>query len=179
MPLLRRPLPFPPALLLALALSWAPAARADEADQIRALITRGDLAAALQRAVSALADRPRDAPLRFLQAVVLMDLQRNDEALTLFTELSQEYPELPDPYNNIALLHVRGGRLEPALQALQAALRNDPAHRIARANLGLVHLLLAARAWEQLAASGSPDPSTARRLEAVRALLAETPGAAR
>ena len=179
-------MPLPPwtnpcarALLAVLAALCCHGARADAADEIRALVTRGDLGSALQRAQRAVADQPRDARLRFLQAVVLMDLQRNDEALAQFTQLSQEYPELPDPLNNIALLHVRAGRPEPALLALQTALRNDPTHRIARTNLGQVHLMLAVQAWQQAAADGMPDPALQHKLEVARALLADTPSAAR
>jgi hypothetical protein len=80
---------------------------------------------------------------------------------------------LPEPLNNMALLQVRAGRIDAAREALAAALRNEPGHRTALANLGVVHLMLAARAWEQLAATGPLDPTLARRLQALRALLAE------
>jgi len=116
-----------------------------------------------------------DAELRFLRGVALMDLRRDAEALAWFERMTQDLPELPDPYNNIALLHVRGGRLEPARQALETALRNDPSFRVARANLGLVYLMLAVQAWDQVAASGPVDPQLARRLEGARALLSAPP----
>ena len=104
-----------------------------------------------------------------------MDLRRDEEALGHFTRMTQDYPELPDPQNNIALLHARAGRLEQARQALETALRNDPTHRAARTNLGHVHLLLAVQAWELVAAEGPLDTALLRRLEALRALLASTP----
>ena len=157
----------------------AGAARADAAAEVRELVGKGDLAGALQRAEKAVAANPRDAQLRFTQGVVLMDLQRDAEALALFTELAQEYPELPDPYNNIALLQARAGKLELARQSLEAALRNDPGHRTARVNLGQVHLMLAVQAWEQAAASGPVDTALQRKLLAARALLVGTPAPAR
>jgi tetratricopeptide (TPR) repeat protein len=159
-------------LLLACVLA-APARAEDEPAVIRALLASGKAAAALERADRALGADPRNVPVVFLRGVALMDLQRNDEALAHFERMSQEYPELPDPWNNIALLQVRSGRLDQARVALEFALRNDPGHRLARANLGLVHLMLAAQAWEALAASGPLDPVVAHRLEAVRALLAD------
>ena len=94
------------------------------------------------------------------------------QALAHFERLCEEHPELPDPWNNIALLQVRAGRIEAARAALDNALRADPAHRIARANLGLVHLMLAEAAWQRLVDSGPVDPALGHRLEAVRALLA-------
>ncbi len=149
-------------------------ARADEIGELRAMVARGELLPALERAQKAATANPRDAQMRFLQGVVLMDLKRDDEALAVFTRLTQDYPELPDPQNNIALLHARAGRLEPARLALEAALRNDPAHRLARVNLGQVYLMLAVQAWEQAASAGPLDTPVLRRLEAARALLGGT-----
>lgn len=157
----------------------ATVAQADDDAEVRALLARGEAAAALQRVEIAVAARPRDVPLRFLQGVVLLDLQRDAAALAHFTAMTQDYPELPDPYNNIALLHARAGRLELARQALESALRNDPGHRTARINLGEVHLMLAAQAWELASASGPVDVALLRRLEGVRALLAAAPAAGR
>ena len=152
---------------------------ADLASDVHSLVAKGDLAGALRAAEAASQASPRDAQPRFLRAVVLMDMQRSDEALAAFTVLSQEYPELPEPFNNIALLQVRAGRLELARQALETALRNDPGHRAARSNLGEVHLMLAVQAWQQ-AASGAPlDPRLQRKLDAARALIGSAAAAPR
>ena len=161
-----------PRCLLAALLLASAAASADVVSDVHALISKGDLSGAQRAADAALAARPRDAQTRFIHALVLMEAQRHDEAMAAFTGLSQEYPELPEPFNNIALLHVRGGRLELARQALETALRNDPGHRAARANLGEVYLMLAVQAWEQAAVNGPLDARLARKLEAARALVA-------
>jgi Flp pilus assembly protein TadD len=158
-------------MALASALTTATLARADDAADVRALVGRGDLVGALQRAEKAAAAKPRDAHARFLLGVVLMDMQRDAQAVAVFSALAQEYPELPDPHNNMALLHARAGRLEPARQSLETALRNDPGHRAARANLGHVHLMLAVQAWEMAASSGPIDTALQRKLDAARALL--------
>ncbi len=151
----------------------------DELGEVRALITAGNLCAALARVKKAVQADPRDAQARFLRGVVLMDLRRDAEAMAVFVGLSQEFPELPDPYNNIAVLDVRADRLEQAELALQTALRNDPSHRLARVNLGQVHLMLAVKAWEAAAASGPDDRALQRKVEAARAVLAEPMLAAR
>lgn len=167
------PSPSHPLRLLAAALLLsAAAARADVLTEVQNLTARGNLAAALRAAEDAAASDPRNTQARFLRAVVLMELQRSAEALDAFTRLSQEFPELPEPYNNIAVLQVRAGQLELARQALETALRNDPSHRTARANLGEVHLMLAVQAWEQAAAAGPLDTRLMRRLEAARSLVA-------
>ncbi len=142
------------------------------ADDVNALLNAGRRAEALLRTEQALMVAPRDAQTRFLHGVVLMELARDADAMAQFTRLAQEFPELPEPLNNIALLHARAGRLDVARLTLESALRNDPGHRAARANLAELHLMLAVAAWEQLAQAGPLDPRQARRLESVRALLA-------
>jgi Flp pilus assembly protein TadD len=146
-------------------------AQSGTAASVQELLRRGQFEAALQAVDRGVAARPGDAEMRFLRAVVLMEMQRDSEALAAFVRLTEDFPELPDPWNNIALLHARAGRAEAARQALETALRNDPSHRTARINLGQVHLMLAAQSWE-LAASAAPlEPALRQRLEAVRALL--------
>lgn len=162
-----------------LALLQLPPALAQSAADVRALLARGDAAAALAAAERLARANPKDPQGAFLQGVALMDLQRDDAALAVFTQLGQDYPELPDPLNNIALLHARAGRLELAQQALEAALRNDPKHRTARINLGQVHLMLAVRAWELATAQGALDPTRQRLLEGARALLGSATAVAR
>lgn len=153
-------------LLLACAM-----AQADTLDEARERLARGDAAGALERVEQGLAREPGNAQLRFLQGVALMDLGRDAQALALFRQLHQSYPELPEPLNNIGLLQARAGQLDSARQSLQEALRADPRHRAARANLGQVYLMLAVQAWE-LSNADTPDAAVLRRLEGARALLA-------
>lgn len=173
MPLLHRcMLPALAALLLA-----APA-RADEVDRIEKLYRAGQRSEALREVDAALAQRPRDAQMRFLQGLMLLDAQRTDEAAQIFTTLTEEYPELPDPYNNLAVIQASRGQLQSALQLLQTALRNDPKHRAALENLGDVHLALAVQAWSasQAFAKGD-DAALQRKLKLARELQALPPSA--
>lgn len=161
--------------LLASGLACGPAAAAALADEIRALLVRGDTTAALARAEQAEAVAPGEPEPRFLKAVVLMQSAQDDAALALFTKLTQEFPELPDTYNNIALLQARAGRLELAREALLQALRNDPGHRAARTNLAQVYLMLAVQEWTSAAQADPSDQAVARQLATARALLAPSP----
>lgn len=173
MPLLHRcMLPALAALLLA-----APA-RADEVDRIEKLYRAGQRSEALREVDAALAQRPRDAQMRFLKGLMLLDAQRTDEAAQIFTTLTEEYPELPDPYNNLAVIQASRGQLQSALQLLQTALRNDPKHRAALENLGDVHLALAVQAWtaSQALAKGD-DAALQRKLKLARELQALPPSA--
>lgn len=161
------------ALLAAAALLAVPPLRADELQDIDRLYRAGEVQQALQKADAAIAAQPRAAQIRFLKGVMLTELQRNAQAIEVFTALTQDFPELPDPYNNLAVLYAAEGQLQNALTALQTALRNDPAHRAARENLGDVHLALAVQAWTAAqAGTKGDDAGLKRKLQLARQIQA-------
>ncbi len=157
-------------LLIALGLAAAVHLRAEPAGDVQRLLAAGQLEPALNAVEAALKAKPKDAELRFLYGVVLTDLNRTREAMASFAELSQEYPELPDPLNNLAVLHAAKGDLDAARTALEAALRNNPRHRSARENLGDVYMRLALRQWQSAADLSAPEPLLAKKLSLARGL---------
>lgn len=148
---------------------WVAAQPLGERVEIERLHQSGQTAVALERVERALQAEPRDASLRFLKAVMLADSGRPAEAAEIYTRLTQEFPELPEPFNNLAVLHAAEGRLDEARQALEIALRNDPAYATAHENLGDIHVRLAARAYER---AGERGEALQRKLQQVRQLIA-------
>ncbi len=138
-------------------------ARADEAADIERLYSSGKIDDALAKADAVVAAEPRAATVRFLKGVMLIELKRDDEAIQVFTALTQDYPELADPYNNLAVLYASRGQLQDALAALQNALRNDPSHRAARENLGDLYLVLAQQAWVDAKSGSKGDEAELER----------------
>ena len=147
--------------------------QADEAQDIEKLYRAGDIEQAMRRADAAIAAQARAAQIRFLKGVMLTDLKREAEATQIFLALTEDFPELPDPYNNLAVLYAAGGQLQSALNALQTALRNDPTHRAARENLGDVYLALAAAGLDR---GASHEQGRRRRTAAQAAPGARDPG---
>jgi Flp pilus assembly protein TadD len=163
----------PVALLLCLGLA-APLA-AQEWRDVEKLFRGGETALALQRAERAIAERPRDASMRFLRGVMLSETKREAEAMDAFTRLTEEFPELPEPYNNLAVLHAAQGRIDQARELLETALRHDPAYMTARENLGDVFVRLARREYERVAASGRGSAALDGKLSLTRQLAPSTP----
>lgn len=153
--------------------------QANELQDIEKLYRTGDLQQALQRADAAIEAQPRAAQMRFLKGVMLSDLKRNAEATQVFAALTEDFPELPDPYNNLAVLYAADGQLQSALNALQTALRNDPNHRAARENLGDVHLALAQQAWTLAQAGSKGDDAELRRKLRLAREIQSMPAASR
>jgi tetratricopeptide (TPR) repeat protein len=151
------------ALVLAVAFGAASAVRADELKDIEALYHAGNVDQALRRADEAIAAQPRAAQIRFLKGMMLSASGRTAEAIDVYVALTQDFPELAGPYNNLAVLYAASGQLQQALDALQSALRNDPQNRRARENLGDVYLAMAVQAWNAAAAQGKGDDAELQR----------------
>ncbi len=150
--------------------------RADDIEDIDKLYRSGKVDEALARADAAIAAEPRAAQMRFLKGVMLTESKREDEALQVFVALTQDYPELADPYNNLAVIYASKGQLQNALAALHSALRNDPKHRAARENLGDLYLVLAQQAWvEARTESKGDDAELARKLRLAQDILPGAP----
>jgi Flp pilus assembly protein TadD len=120
-----------------------------EAAEIAELMQAGKSEDALKRADKFLADKPRDLQVRFLRAVTLVDLGRKQEAADALTQLTQDFPELPEPYNNLAVLAASQGGLDRAEHLLQQAIAAQPNYVTAQENLGDLYVTLAAAAFER------------------------------
>ena len=109
---------------------------ADDYQEARRLHAQGNLPAALERVEAQLARQPRDARLRFLKGVIQSQQGQNEAALDTFTALTREFPELPEPHNNLAVLHAKAQRYDEARVALETAIRLNPSYARAHQNLG-------------------------------------------
>ncbi len=124
-----------------------PDAPPTDAEQIDRLIKDGRLDAALARADEVLAKSPRNAQVRFQRALILTDMKRSADAIAALEGLSQDYPELPEPYNNLAVLHAAAGRYELARSLLQRSLDVQPNYVTAYENLGDLYVSMASDAY--------------------------------
>lgn len=168
-------------LLLAAAALFAqagllPHARAADAlDTVQRLQREGQTAQALSEADRFLATDPKDARMRFLKAVLLADIGRKAEATELLQQLTQDYPGLAEPYNNLAALSAAAGDYGQARDALEHAVRLRPDYATAHENLGDVYAALAAHEYAVAARLDPAREGLAEKLERVRAIAPATP----
>jgi Flp pilus assembly protein TadD len=171
--------PFKPSVaivLLAALLAAAPVtaqkppAPPSAAGEVAELMRAGRLDEALARAEARLKDNPRDAQVRFMRGVILAEQGKAVEATLVFERLIQEFPELPEPYNNLAAIHAAQGRYESAQRLLLQALQAAPNYVTAYENLGDLYLSMAQAAYGR-ALELDPDNRTAGpKLQATREL---------
>ncbi|KQO15131.1 hypothetical protein ASF11_11100 [Acidovorax sp. Leaf76] len=131
------------------ALLGAGVAHADDYADIAQLLKTGKSAEALAKADQRLAANPRDPQLRFLRGVAQADSGKPADAITTFTKLTEEYPELPEPYNNLAVLYANQNQLDKARTALEMAIRTNPSYATAHENLGDIYAKLASQAYNK------------------------------
>ncbi|WP_061168274.1 tetratricopeptide repeat protein [Caballeronia hypogeia] len=152
----------------------SPATR-DDTPQIDAAIANKDWNDALKQLDARIASNPRDVQAKFKRATVLARLNRDDEAIAAFTELTQAYPELPEPYNNLAALYAKKGRYEDARAALETAVKANPGYALAYDNLGDLYLRLALESYKRAQSLGSKSPLTSQRIAGIRNIYTPPP----
>ena len=104
---------------------------------------------AMSRVNDYLRTQPKSAEARFLKGLILVERGESAEAIDVFTSLTKDYPELPEPYNNLAVIHAAEGDYDSAREALQAALKTHPSYATAYENLGDIYAKLASEAYQQ------------------------------
>src|ERR1700694_1178937 len=141
-------LPMKSRLFAALAAVWFSAAIAAPADDLREaqkLYGQGKMQPALDKVDVVLKTPPRDPQGRFLKGLLLTEQKRVPEAIQVFTALTEDFPELPEPYNNLAVLYANQGQYDKARTALEMAIRTNPSYATAHENLGDIYAKMASQ----------------------------------
>lgn len=140
--------------------------------QVEKLIKNGRSAQALELAGLGLERNNRNAQLRFMRAVALETLGRKEESAKELRSLISAYPEIPEPYNNLAVIEAGFGNLEESLRLLTRALQINPDFQLARKNVGDVYLALAIEAYEASAPSFPRNAELQTRLKTLKRITA-------
>ncbi len=154
-----------------LGLFLASTANADAYGDVNRLIRANKLADASVKVNSYLASNPRDPQMRFLKGVIQTDEGQAADAAATFTALTREFPELPEPYNNLAALYANAGEYDKARTALEMAIRLNPDYAIAYENLGDVQARLAGESYAKSQRLESSNPRLGPKLALIRQLF--------
>ena len=144
---------------------------ADEIQEINQQFRKGDTAGALDRANRYLANNPKDAQARFLKGLILADQGKTNDAIDVLSRLTEDYPELPEPYNNLAVLYASQGKYGDARNALEMAIRAHPNYATAHANLGDIYAKMAAIEYDKALALDSKNTTAQTRLKLIQTML--------
>ena len=105
-------------------------------NNVRKLLRQAKYTQALELVNKALSTNPRDPQMRFWQGFIYEHLGQSSHALQIYQGLTQEYPELAEPHNNLGVLYAAQGDYPRAKASLDSALRANPNYAAAQENMG-------------------------------------------
>ncbi|MGH8504806.1 MAG: tetratricopeptide repeat protein [Stenotrophobium sp.] len=143
------------------------AVAAGTTDDATALMAKGQYQDALKLLDQQVARNPQDAQARFARGIALTQLKRTTDAMKVFSDLTRDYPQLPEPYNNLAVLYAQQGDYDKAREALQAALATHPGYATAHENLGDIYSALAGAAYNRALALDKDNSSVRSKLNLI------------
>ena len=152
--------------------------------EVQRLMKQNQMPQALEKVDLYISTKPKDAQGLFLRGLILTELGRSGDAIAVFTKLTEDFPELPEPYNNLAVLYAQQKQYDKARTALEMAIRTHPSYSIAHENLGDVYAKLASQAYDKALQLDSSNAATQTKLSMIKELISTSskpgtkPGAA-
>jgi tetratricopeptide (TPR) repeat protein len=149
--------------------------QSDELQEANQLFRQGQLGRALDRVEVYLKGKPKDARGRFLKGLIFAEQGKPNDAINVFTELTQEFPELPEPYNNMAVLYASQGQYDKARSALEMAIRTHPSYATAHENLGDIYAKMASQAYDKALQHDKSNTAAQTKLNLIKDLFLGSP----
>lgn len=146
-------------------------AQADDYAGVNRLLRAGQLNEALAKADLYLAAKPGDPQMRFLKGVIQTESGKPADAIATFSKLTDDFPELPEPYNNLAVLYAGQSQFDKARAALEMAIRTNPSYATAHENLGDVYAKLASQAYSKALQLDASNAAVASKLNTINNLF--------
>jgi len=149
-------------------------ARADELSDVSKAMQTGQYAEAMQKADAFLAQHPKDAHMRFMKGLIFAEQNKTTDAINVFTKLTEDYPDLPEPYNNLAVLFASINQYDKARAALEMAIRTNPSYSTAHENLGDIYAKMASQAYDKALQLDSGNSGAKLKLNLIHNLFSNT-----
>ena len=150
-------------------------ARADEYSEVTQLSREGKFSEALAKAEVFLSSRPRDAQMRLLKGLVQRDSGKNADAISTFSRMTDDFPELPEPFINLGVIYADQNQLDKARNAFEMALRTNPSYSAAHENLADVYGRLSSAAYNKALQLDLSSSAVAPKLALVRQIITLNP----
>lgn len=156
----------------ALLLCAGPAAHADDLEDATSLFKQGQRGQALDKVNGYLANQPKDAQARFLKGLIFTEQGKTADAIKIFSALTGDYPDLPEPYNNLAVLYASQGQYDKAKILLERAISTHPSYATAHENLGDIYAKMASQAYDRALQLDHGNAATQTKLAMIQNLFA-------
>ena len=145
-------------------------------NDVRKLLRQAKYPQALLLVNKGLSTNPRDPQMRFWQAYIFEQLDQPTMAQQVYLDLTREYPELPEPHNNLGAIFAAQGDYPNAKASLDAALRANPNYAAAHENMGDLLVNMARQAYERSLTVEPNQRGIAQKIERLKPVLDITQG---
>jgi tetratricopeptide (TPR) repeat protein len=163
------------AMVLCMGLATPVMSQSDDLQEAQQLLKQGQIDRAMERVDQYLKSRPNDARGRFLRGILFTEQNKPNDAIRIFTELTRDYPELPEPYNNLAVLQASQGQYDKARAALEMAIRTHPSYATAHENLGDIYAKMASQAYDKALRLDKSNQAAQTKLNLIKDLFTSGP----
>ena len=85
----------------------------------------------------------------FYRGIIQTNLGKTNQAIDTFRDLTERFPELPEPFNNLAVLYAEKGQFRLAKEILEQAIKTNPSYLTAHINLGDIFTKMASEAYNK------------------------------
>jgi tetratricopeptide (TPR) repeat protein len=94
-------------------------------------------------------DNLNDPELLFYKGINETNLGKKNQAIDTFRDLTERFPELPEPFNNLAVLYAEKAQYRLAKEILEQAIKTNPSYLTAHINLGDIYTKMASEAYNK------------------------------
>jgi len=140
-------------------------------EEIQRMIQQGSFEKALVLAEEQLSVNPDEIQTLFLKGLILARMDRLKESEAVFIGLTEKHPELPEPYNNLAVVYAASGDYDKAEEALRQAINTHPSYATAHENLGDIYAKMASQAYNNALKLDSDNQETREKLSMISDLI--------
>ena len=139
------------ALVIGIFLLFSPFAYSMQSniEEIKLLLKNGKYVLAETLTNKSIEENLNDPELLFYKGIIETNMGKNNQAIDTFRNLTDRFPELPEPYNNLAVLYAEKGQFSLAKEILEQAIKTNPSYLTAHINLGDIFTKMASESYNK------------------------------
>ena len=139
------------ALVIGIFLLFSPFAYSMQSniEEIKLLLKNGEYVLAETLTNKSIEENLNDPELLFYKGIIETNMGKNNQAIDTFRNLTERFPELPEPYNNLAVLYAEKGQFSLAKEILEQAIKTNPSYLTAHINLGDIFTKMASESYNK------------------------------
>ena len=117
--------------------------------EIKLLLKNGKYKIAENIINGAIEENLNNPEILFYKGIIETNLGKTNQAIDTFRGLTERFPELPEPFNNLAVLYAEKGQFRLAKEILEQAIKTNPSYLTAHINLGDIFTKMASEAYNK------------------------------